>query len=275
MLTGNRLGPTTQFIPHTHDIMMFTVNPNGISYYTGIAFSCFIILLYQDYKETKLPWSINRTLYLIGLLVVLLGGLLSVSRTFVVVAVLATFIMFLHICNKQHWKLAVGIVIGTSILSIIFANTELGHTVLKRFVINKNLLTGSGRTDIFKNYLQYQLSHINILLFGTGALPYYQMRGNFLNSMHNMVQQLFFCYGLFGGAFFLYALFKPIGVMIKDKIKINVPYSLPFITIVLCAQTTQFLLPNDVLMLFPICILICEYNLSKKHPETDLLKKKN
>jgi len=271
LFNGLRLGPTGRFFPKDSNLMLFTLNYNELGNFAAVGISFFIIIIYQLYCEEKRFVGTNQILCYMGVLFLFFCGLLTVSRTFLIVVFCEVLFVLFHNFKRKYLKILLGIMILFAILIKLFSFTKLGSTVLGRFVVNSELLTATGRTGLLKEYWGYQVSHISILLFGSGVVTYSTMHVNFSNAIHNMIQQVFFCYGLFGGLFFFYALLSPVLQMIKNKTKIAFPYFIPLFAILLFGQTIQILAPNNVLMIIPFCIWISEYELSQKGKEYSAL----
>lgn len=258
VLSNTRVGRTKVFFPDIHNLM-FDIQADGFGNFAAVAFSCFTVSFYQYYLEEKKLFTKKQTLIFIGAIVVVLLGSLSLTRTFIIVVICDVFILIFGIFKYSSKKIALLSFFLFLLTGVVFLQTPNGQAFLERFLNKHEMLTGTGRTIIFGEYLTYQLAHIKVLLFGTGVRVYATMTKDFYSSTHNMVQQIIFCYGILGGVALIISLYFPVLKMLKDGFKLEIPYFIPLFTVSLLSQATQFLTPNDMLMSFPLCLFVCLY----------------
>lgn len=154
-----------------------------------------VLLVFLYEKNTK------RLIYLIiSACLLVYCGLLSASKTFIVVvfATVLLWILFLlfrvgKISKKTSFLLIFVVLIMFILSSTVFS--DLINVLILRFNENANLSTlTTGRTDIWGNYLEVFKENIKVLLFGRGFV-------NVLvdsSSSHNSMIQLVYQMGLFG-----------------------------------------------------------------------------
>jgi len=255
---GYRIGRVKYFLPDNHSLL-FDINADGLGNFGAIGLSCFITVYYQNYLEGKGLWSKNQLLCLVlGVLTVACASL-SVSRTLIVVVFFNFVFVLIGLYRVGGKKRFLQLLVALFFLGLLFLLTPVGQSYFERFTNIQSLVTGSGRTHIFREYFLYQTSHLKILLFGLGVRAYASMNHIFMNAIHNMFQQIIFCYGLLGGLPLLYFLIKPTYRTLKEQWYHNIHLLLPLLSVFLCAQTTQVLAPNDILMSLPVAIWASRY----------------
>ena len=189
-----------------------------------------------------------------SIIVLTVISLFTISRTFVIVLVIMLALFFLTGNNfKQRIKvLAIIALILAIVVPYLQENTQIFEAFTERFE-DENLATGTGRTEIFIEYMRFLWENPLRLIFGTGA-TFYREICNFSHSMHNGTQQILVSYGLVGFSPIMIFLFGPIFAFFR-KNKFKLIKILPILAVVLFTQTIQFLNPNNLMLPYAVAML--------------------
>lgn len=223
----------------------FILNANEYAYY---AISLLGILLLGK-RRLKLPvW-----LYAIFLILSLLSGILSQSRTFII---LALFILIIYLL-QSNLKIKLITIIAAFALGLItvtyyndFINSAFDG-ILMRFE-SSNFETAGNRTILFKEYNDFLVQNPQYILSGTGAI-YYKDVARCSNSIHNAIQQIYVCYGVIGCIIFLSTIILFIHKY-KRKSTTIIDY-IPLLASVAFIQSIQFLNPYHLML--PVAVAAC------------------
>ena len=216
----------------------FILNANEYAYY---AISLLGILLLGK-KRLKLPvW-----LYSLFLILSLLSGILSQSRTFII---LASCILIIYLLQSDLKRKLITIIaiITIGFITVTYYNDFINSAfdgILMRFE-SSNFETAGNRTVLFKEYNDFFLQNPQYLLSGTGAI-YYKDVARCSNSIHNAIQQIYVCYGVIGCIIFFYTI---IWFLRKYKRKSTtiIDY-IPLLASVAFIQSIQFLNPYHLML---------------------------
>ena len=173
--------------------------------------------------------------YLIGIVIVLIGGLLSNSRAFILglaVSFLYGISLIISFKVKFNWKHLLCLI---ALLVLFFFSPIWGKTIPR--IINRfsgpRLMTGSGRTTIWKTYLSMSVSSIFRFVFGNGPFYLYTNSGIVSQQEHNIFIEMFSTFGLLGLSLII-ALFIYIRNSILDSKKSNIVYLFPLFSVLVC-----------------------------------------
>lgn len=216
----------------------FILNANEYAYY---AISLLGILLLGK-KRLKLPvW-----LYSLFLILSLLSGILSQSRTFII---LASCILIIYLLQSDLKRKLITIIaiITIGFITVTYYNDFINSAfdgILMRFE-SSNFETAGNRTVLFKEYNDFFLQNPQYLLSGTGAI-YYKDVARCSNSIHNAIQQIYVCYGVIGCIIFFFTI---IWFLRKYKRKSTtiIDY-IPLLASVAFIQSIQFLNPYHLML---------------------------
>jgi len=238
LLNGYRFGNVKNLIDQ-EAILMVSNNANNIAYYCIMATSSILVVI--NNKRT------SKLLGIFFMSIFVLGGLLTASRSFVIVLVLLICI-YLFIQFKPRVENIIILIVSLLLIwgfYIIISNVfpELIKSILYRF--QEVNITGD-RGIIFDHYNNFMLLNPINTIFGIGLLSMATVTGIEL-APHNGIQQIWVAYGFLGLAFFLYVLNKII-LNAKQGRKVKVLFYLPLITIILFTQTIQFLAPFELML---------------------------
>lgn len=239
--------------------VVIKMNANTLAYYAIVSLTITLVL-YDTAKKSK-----SRKLWMAVTLLFMLIGVLTLSRSFILVAV---FVLLLYAISKMKTVRGVFAVCSSlvivGIIVIYLSNTiflNLKLSLIDRFT-GSNIETAGGRTEVFKAYMEAFLSNWRYMLLGSGVTDYVNVIG-ISKAMHNGTQQIFICMGIPGGLLFLYMLFKPVAVEWEKRIPIG--YWIPMIGCLLFIQTIQFLNPANLQFPFLICYYVLRAYSKQKH----------
>jgi hypothetical protein len=229
-----------------NDYVFFT-NANNLGLYSA---TCFAGLL-MGRKRLDMPMVV----YVIVLVLVILGGALSFSRTWLLMTT-ASIVLYLILSpkNKAFFAVIAILVIALAFLlnSVLF---EPIYEVFEMRLTSEDISDGAGRTDMFSLYHNFFVSHPEYWLTGTGSVYYLKVCAQ-PNSIHNMIQQIYVCYGIIGiGTFLSYFM-----LLLKRSRRYvsNLVQYLPFVIYIIFVQTLQFV--NPIFCMYPLAMVIaCQY----------------
>lgn len=181
--------------------------------------------------------DMNPVLLCILLILSLFAGACSISRTWLIDLV---FLLVLFAFSQKR-KFPIYLAILVFIVSIWFsyyADSEITILFQSRFA-SDNVSTAGERTDIFAYYNDMMFSNSQYLPFGVGAFELSTIFNN--NVPHNAIQHIFVCYGVAG--LFVFGVFAYIFGKKVDSFHIPFVYHIPFATVFLFLQSSQFCMP--------------------------------
>ena len=220
------------------------MNPNTLAYYsiTAIALTLYVKNAFRS--------IILKTTVLI---ILGIAGVMSTSRTWLVVIALTLAIYFLF--SKMKGK--VGFIVFSVILLIAAAQVaNYVDAFTSRFETRfeqGTLGEAGGRVDIIKLYNNFLFSNPEYLVFGTGAVYYADVCGVGLSS-HSGAHQVLVCYGFFGVLIYIVAGFIYYRRFCRKNHSKLWNY-MPFIVCFVFDQTVQFLTPATMMLPFVACLL--------------------
>ncbi len=216
------------------------MNANTIAYLAVSVVTIFYVMLSQYKKDIKTKW-----LFIVIIIVSLVVGLLSFSRTFVGVVFFFVILFIFLAKGKEKIKLIVALA-TLSIVVVVFCSDILLNmydTFLGRME-DSNMDTAGGRTILFYLYNKAWLGDISYIIFGAGVVSYWDTL-NVYNAIHNGLQQIWVCLGIIG---FLTYIIRISIYLYKCKEK-NVVLYLPFFATLLLDQSIQFLAPYPLVLI--------------------------
>lgn len=229
------------------DGMTLRLNPNSLAYFSMSGLFVGLILVARSR-------GLLRGVYIAGTVFLAVSGILSVSRTWIFVTGGCIALLMLSYCaNPRHIGIALliagSVVVAVWLVQRYYPDLLAGMTTR---MTSSTLEGGNGRVDLMYAYLEAMLSDPRIFLLGTGA-THYKLIVAAENSVHNGTLQIFMSYGIFGGCFFIGGMLYPL-VQIWKSCRVKLISWLPFIGIVLYAQTIQFINPCYLMMPYVIAI---------------------
>ncbi len=172
----------------------------------GIIFS---FIMFHYYK---------KNIYLFALTILMIFGFMTRSKTFLICMVLSLivfcsyFYSYMNEMDKRKRKKIYISLIAFGVVSIPFMYMLLKNALM-RFITSSTIT--SGRTELFFKYNQYWISNLKNILFGIG-LQEPVIKTGVENSMHNMIQEIYVCWGVIGFIIFLVFLYMMYKRIKKD-----------------------------------------------------------
>ena len=232
------------------EIGFLGMNANSIGYYSIALYSSLLILGRRILNMSKVSYTTLLTLSI-------LFGLLSYSRTWVLLTILTTIIyLFSTRWNKSYG--AIIIILATLLLLTFYGILDQGIEVFTtRFIDDK---TAGGRFELFDFYNKFWVSDIKTFLFGTGTIYSMQIANGIL-AIHNSTQQIYVGFGLIGLLFLIVTIIS----YIRNYKNINIPttYYIPFIISLAFSQSLQFWYPS--FLIFPFLVTAYILQINKDH----------
>lgn len=247
----------------TETALNLTLNANSLAYISIVGISCCVVLLRCD--------GVNKIILAIETAVLVVSGLLTLSRTWVIVFALLCVLYVFSSGVSGKGILRIFAVLGLFVL--------IGYFVFRQFpeifdgLINRferdDVLTGNGRYEITHEYMEAFGKDVRTTLFGTGVTQYRDVMG-IEESLHNSPVQILICYGLVGTVIFAFGwLLKPVKAIGKVKLL----YWIPFICIVVFSTSLQMLNPWYLIYphLISVYVLQTEYERKTKEQKCNTL----
>ncbi len=232
----------------TGPIAIVSENANSLAYYSLVA----IIIALNMLKTIKSGGG--KVLTVSAILLMTFIALFTVSRTFVIILLIALVLSFLSGFNfKQKLKFLfiIALILAVTV-PYLQAKTQVLTAFTERFE-DDSFATGTGRVEIFGKYMRFLWNNPLRLVFGTGAVFYKNVCG-IPNSMHNGTQQILVSYGVLGFIPVLFAFISPIFDYLKRN-KFRFAKFLPVLAAVAFTQSIQFLNPFNLMLPYAIAIM--------------------
>ena len=219
--------------------MVTTMNPNQLAFYSVTAFS--LLLYIKDIFR-------NRLSKIILIIVLVFAGIMSGSRTWIIIMAIVLVMYFLFSGMKGKFSF----VLVTAILFVLALHfntyTEAIYSRFEGRFEESNLSTAGHRTEIIREYNQWLVNNPERMVYGAGTL-YYTKICKIYYSTHNSIQQIIVCYGMLGLLIFTVCIF----VYHKRYTRRNQArfwYCIPFIICFIFSQAGQFLSPACMMLPF-------------------------
>lgn len=243
--------------------MMLSLNANSLAYYSLIGFTLAVDFITNSKGKNVLFHIVSCFLFLIT-------GIFSVSMSFIVtvsVCILLLIMSRIKRVTTLFYSLIITSVIACVFAYFIFKMPDI-LTAFSTRLNSVDLATANSRSTIFIMYSETFLNNLRFILFGTGVTQYIGVT-NMINAMHNMIQQIFVCYGVFFGILFFTSILYPLKEITKIR-RINIIKTLPLISVILFTQTIQFVNPESLMLPYVIAFYVFATAPLKKDRE-DLL----
>ena len=242
--------------------MMLSVNSNTLAYYSIVG----IAIAYYFIPGTK---GKQRWLHIFALGLFLISGVFTVSISWMIVFAVCTLLFVFSQTRNVKAVLfsALGMIVLLLVFRIAISNRPELLSAFTDRLANADLRTGNNRTELMLGYHRVFINNPRFIFLGTGVTQYRQVT-NLINSFHNMIQQIFVSYGVFGGLIFFIGLLAPL-----RKIKKHATTLLdwiPLIVVLLFTQTIQFINPESLMLPFVIAFYLLSAN-SAKEEENETL----
>ena len=226
----------------------FYANANNLAYLSIVLLSLVLSLRKQIFSSSVIFYPL--------LVLSLLGGILSSSRTWTILCALVFIVLFLYINFKSKVKAIAISVLILAVLFYLFPNFlyVAFDGIQERFELG-NLETAGNRTELLEEYSDFMSEHSEYALLGTGAI-YYKNIAQCSNSCHNAFQQIYVSYGILGCIFFIISFFASFQKRENSCQFINY---IPFISAIIFIQSIQFL--NPFYLMIPIALTSVAYKI--------------
>lgn len=224
----------------------FALNANSQAYFSIVNIS--ILVLGKD------RLGMNTVPFYLVLLISFIAGIVSFSRTWILLMFFLSIVSVLLSKGKKRIALIFTIlVLFAGFMASGFSDSVI-DSISGRFK-EDSIETGGGRTDIFAYYNKMWINDPMKILVGTGSIDY-AYKSNYDHSIHNGLQQIYYCYGIVGFLIFILAFmqyFKRSRVLRKSLFSL-----LPFIICFLFDQSIQFINPHFLMFPFIASLLASE-----------------
>lgn len=220
------------------------MNANTIAYIAVCAFTSLVVML---------PLIQKKIFAMVLCLIILLGGMLSFSRTYIMCLALFLALYFLLSSGKNKiWFVLVSGAVYIAVLYFAFTYYDAMFSVFSNRTGDATFATAGGRTLLFEEYQEKWLSDLSYILFGCGAIDYYPLL-HCHNAMHSGLQQIWVCLGITGLTLFIWQ----IGAYLRKNVqKKHLIYCLPFILTTLFDQSVQFLNPYPLMLPILVSLMV-------------------
>lgn len=190
---------------------------------SGIA----ITLLYIVYSRKK------SLLWLTSLLLMMVGGLLSASRTFILsMFFVAIGIILLFVQRKTSLKIF-RVFLIVFCIAFLFRDylSPILSTVIERFS-NDDISGGNGRSDAWKFYLDLTFSSLPRALIGNGSANMYIAQGMFDKAEHNTLVQSISTIGILGSCSLVWCYKCLYNLIVRIKQRNKIQYCIPLVCVI-------------------------------------------
>lgn len=224
---------------------VFYTNANNLGLYSAVSFS---ILLFIGKDRLK----ISNYAYILIFAIVVVGGMLTFSRTWLILVIMSLLAYLLF--TKQNKAFVLFVMLLMALFTLVLFS-DYSKSIYDIFVARLNaedIKDGAGRTDLFLAYNEFFVENPRYWLTGTGSV-YYLSVCRQMNSIHNMLQQTYVCYGILGLIGVL-TMFYNILKKASRYVTVRQQYA-PLICYLIFVQTVQFF--NPIFCMYPL--IICVY----------------
>lgn len=227
----------------------FVANANNLAYFSIVLIALIVSLKKQVFS--------SNIIFLTLLIIAVLAGVLSRSRTWLMLTTVLIFIEFISRKGTARIKF-LSSCIALGFIAFYFFSDFIDSAIdgfMTRLELD-NISTAGNRTVLMKEYFDYMSQHIEFMFSGTGAL-YYKEITKCSNSCHNAFQQIYISYGILGCMFFGATFLKSIANHHKSS---NILNYLPFIVALFFIQSIQLLNPSHLMIPLSISSLAYKIN---------------
>ena len=244
-------------------------NPNYYTMLPSLLLAAIVILIIKK-KSDFMDY-----LYFVGLAIF---GFMSLSQSFILTFIIMLLLILVISTYKSPKSLIIMLFtfIGLFIVVYKLLDKNTIDTILFRLQSNQSnsenlgALT-SGRTELWKFYIEYIFSDIKILFLGAGIGA-----GNlWVGASHNYYIDMLYYLGIIGTVLYLCCIFSIIKIKRYCKKKPKVYQYLPLIIFLIRAFARNLLLSEQLIYMFIFCsIAICEGNTVLELKNTNYIKLK-
>lgn len=277
---GLRLGDVNSLAPQNSELYSLSYNQNFLGLLSAYSIACIFTLYNYNNK------FLNRIILLIELCLLTLFGLLTVSRTFVVVLVLIG--VFGIIAIRLYSKKRIGIAMLTAIIIMIVTYfimqlivPEILTSITTRFTQEE--ISGS-RIELFGTYSRYIFSNPMVIFFGIGLqsilikitnLGFNNSYLDLVTVPHNATIEILLCWGILG----LALLVLLIVIIIKNAKgskgeKIPLINYVVIVALLVSIQAGQFVRMHEKVLLLALAFCALQYGDNNRNSGGEIWRKK-
>lgn len=227
----------------------FVANANNLAYFSIVLIALLVSLKKQVFS--------SNIIFLTLLIIAILAGTLSRSRTWIMLTSVLILVEFISRKGTAKIKF-LGSVAALALIAFYFFSDFI-NSAIDGFMVRLelgNMSTAGNRTVLMKEYFDYMSNHIDYMFSGTGAI-YYKEITRCSNSCHNAFQQVYIAYGVLGCLFFSSTIIKSIA---KHNRSSNILNYLPFIVALFFIQSIQSL--NPFHLMIPLAVSSLAYKIN-------------
>ncbi len=166
----------------------------------AFAICAFIIYMAREQKFT----FVN----MLKICVLYLAGILSASRTFIIISLISVVALILLSRKMSTTKKTILIIIFSAFVGICYVIFKDSFELVMTRFEDESLGTGNGRFDAWKTYLGETFSSVKTALFGFGNSDEYRLKLGIKYVEHNTIVQSLFSIGICGTVSLLVLLFN-------------------------------------------------------------------
>lgn len=221
------------------------VNPNYYTMDVSVAMGCLVSTICTHKK---------KPIHMILFVVLAVFGLMSVSKSFLIVLVIMVIILLLNSLRQgatTFLKFSAVLIIA-AILILLFAQEAVDTYI---FRLNKDSVSDAssittGRTDIWFEYIKTILKDLKILFFGAGL-------GQMLEKgTHNTYIEMFYYIGIIGSSLYFFVLKSSIAI---KKFPKKIHYYIPLLILLIRFMGISMFMQDSLwYYIVIICLLLME-----------------
>lgn len=222
-----------------------TGNPNYFTMDVIMVQAALVVLMHREKKQT---------IYLIcfGILTVL--GFMSISQSYLLAWILLVFLWFLLSLKKGIGGLARFLFIGALMLAVLavfaFDSIELYAFRIMRNINGSAADITTGRTDLWKDYVEVLLNDVRLLFLGGGD----RAAENLRKGSHNTYLEYLFLFGLVGTTIWLSAIKIAVG-----KIKLTHIVGVPILILLFRMMAIGIATQDSLWLYLGLVVLVAQY----------------
>lgn len=229
----------------------FALNANSQAFFSIVNIA--ILLLGQSKLGMK------RVPYYFVLITSFIAGIVSFSRTWLFLIPFLCIVSIILTKGKKRLTLIVSFLV----LIVGFIASGFADPIIDSFTgrfEDGSLETGSGRTEIFAHYNKLWIDDPVKILVGTGSIDY-AYKSHYGHSIHNGIQQVYYCYGILGFICVL-SVFLHYFRRTRDN-RVSWLSMVPFTVCFLFDQSIQFINPHYLMFPFIASMFASELHSSE------------
>lgn len=226
------------------------LNANTIAYMSISVVSIYSIMLIKQAKQKKLS--------ILLILICLIAGIFSFSRTYLGVVALLSLLLFTTLHGRKRIKFV--IFLGALCVILVYFWGDIIFSIIASFegrMEEDSFATAGGRTELFSFYNDAWLKNIFYILFGAGAVSYWDTL-HAPNAIHCGLQQLWICLGIIG--FSCYTI-RTVVYIRNEKTSNQFIMHIPFIVTLIMNQSLQLINPYPLILIMIPTLLFYKYKI--------------